>query len=152
MDGERAQWVDTVRAREQSLVDSFLPACGPPPTGSGLSMKDCKRNGPQVAREVREATDCVLDALRHVGTCLGSPPGWPGPRRSIACECLASRAPLPTLQVSLAQRVAGCPCRHIQSGGGGRSYLVFCSSSRSQVGSVWPILYSSLESSTLWSR
>lgn len=113
-----------MRDREQSLADSLLPACGPPPTGSGLPIKT-EQNGPQVAREVREATDRVLDALRHVGTCLGSPPGWPRPRQSIACECLAGRAPLPTLQVSLAQRVAGRPCRHIQSGG--RAAATWCS-------------------------
>lgn len=37
-------------------------------------------------------------------------------------------------------------------GAGGSSYLVLCSSSRSQVGSTCPILYRSLESSMLWSR
>lgn len=79
---------------------------------------------------------------------------WPylGCSRVLLVSTWPARAQLPTLQVSLAQRVAGRPCRHIQSGCGGRGYLVFWSSSRSQVGSVWPILYSSLESSMLWSR
>lgn len=36
-------------------------------------------------------------------------------------------------------------------GDGSSSYLVLCSSSRSQVGNVCPILYRSLESSMLWS-
>lgn len=36
-------------------------------------------------------------------------------------------------------------------GSGSSSYLVLCSSSRSQVGNVCPILYRSLESSMLWS-
>lgn len=65
-----------------------------------------------------------------------------------------ARARLPTLQVHVAQHAAGVPAvgTKVWSECGGRGYLVFCRSSRSQVGSVWPILYSSLESSMLWSR
>lgn len=74
-------------------------------------------------------------------------PHWP--QQSIARRRLPG--PLPSPQVSLAQRTAGHPA-NVQSGCGGCGYLVFWRSSRSQVGSVWPILYSSLESSTLWSR
>lgn len=52
---------------------------------------------------------------------------------------------------------AGVPWKQLgiaqgRVGAGGGSYLVLCSSSRSQVGSVCPILYRSLESSMLWSR
>lgn len=43
------------------------------------------------------------------------------------------------------------PCSGIAGWAAGSSYLVLCSSSRSQVGSVCPILYRSLESSMLWS-
>lgn len=49
---------------------------------------------------------------------------------------------------------AGCrgqPRSGIAGWAAGGSYLVLCSSSRSQVGSVCPILYRSLESSMLWS-
>ena len=53
---ERVQWVEH-RDGKQSLVDSFLPACGLPPTGSGLLMKDYEQNGPQLAKEVLEATN-----------------------------------------------------------------------------------------------
>lgn len=92
----RARWVGHSEGQRTESCASFLPACGLPPTGSGLPMKDCERNRPQVAREVREATDGVLDALRHVGTCLGSPPGWPGPWRSIAVSAwpAGSHSPL----------------------------------------------------------
>lgn len=105
-----------------------------------------------MAEAVLAATAPALDAWRRGG------PAWllpalPGPRQSIAQTCLASPGPAPVLQVGLAQRAAGRPCHHKrQSGCGGHGYLVFWRSSRSQVGSVWPILYSSLESSMLWSR
>lgn len=92
----RARWVGHSESQRTESCASFLPACGLPPTGSGLPMKDCERNGPQVAREVQEATDGVLDALRHVGTCLGSPPGWPGLWLSIAVSAwpAGSHSPL----------------------------------------------------------
>lgn len=91
------------------------------------------------------------DAWRRVGL-----PASPGPAWASAEYCsdvLGQPRPSSVLQVGLAQRAAGRPCRHKrQSGCGGHGYLVFWRSSRSQVGSVWPILYSSLESSMLWSR
>lgn len=43
------------------------------------------------------------------------------------------------------------PAQVLLGGGSSSSYLVLCSSSRSQVGNVCPILYRSLESSMLWS-
>lgn len=90
-----------------------------------------------------------MDAQRCLWACLGF--SWPhvGLSRVLLIDAWLAR--LPFLQVSLAQGAAGHPA-NVQSGCGGCSYLVFWRSSRSQVGSVWPILYSSLESSTLWSR
>ena len=66
---------------------------------------------------------------------LGAPP--PRPRPGIAEEGPAG--------------CRGRPRSGIAGQAAGSSYLVLCSSSRSQVGSVCPILYRSLESSMLWS-
>lgn len=74
---------------------------------------------------------------------LGSPPR---PR------LLLGSPPRP--QPSIAEEgPAGCRVgpAGVLLGVAGGSYLVLCSSSRSQVGSVCPILYSSFESSMLWS-
>lgn len=71
---ERVGWVEH-RDGKQSPMDCFLPACGLPPTGSGLPMENYEQNGPWLVKEVLEATNPALDALRHVWTCLGSSPG-----------------------------------------------------------------------------
>lgn len=77
-----------------------------------------------------------------------------GPHSVLLVKCLAGPGPAPDSAGSVAQRAVGVPAvvSKVRSGCGGRGYLVFWRSSRSQVGSVWPILYSSLESSMLWSR
>lgn len=107
-------------------------------------------HGPRVLG-VLLAPASAVGAPRRLA-CPGSSP-WPTwASQSIAPKC-GRQAQLCTSQVSLALRGAGCPCRRKRwVWWWPPGYLVFWRSSRSQVGSVWPILYSSLESSMLWSR
>lgn len=83
-------------------------------------------------------------------------PGSPGPAWASAAYCSdVLGQPRPS---SRSAGRSGSACRGTSLPSltsvrrGGHGYLVFWRSSRSQVGSVWPILYSSLESSMLWSR
>lgn len=111
----------------------------------------CEWDGPLVAKAVLAAT-APAGCFEARWACPASPgPAWAS--AEYCSDVLGQPRPSSVLQVGLAQRAAGRPCRHKrQSGCGGHGYLVFWRSSRSQVGSVWPILYSSLESSMLWSR
>lgn len=120
-------WKDTVRAEQSLRAPSYQE--WPPHAGCGRSQPQCWELGGAAA-------------------CPASP-GLPGPRRVLLRHVWPAR-PSSVPQVGLARRAVGRPCPHRrQSGCGGHGYLVFWRSSRSQVGSVWPILYSSLESSTL---
>lgn len=107
-----------------------------------------------MARDVLEATDPARDALRGLQTRPGSSPGPDGASAEYCSYVLGQPGPSSPLRRSvwLSVRQAVQAVSNVASGGGGRGYLVFWRSSRSQVGSVWPILYSSLDSSTLWSR
>lgn len=135
-------------------MDSLSPGSGLPPTGGGLPTEGRARNGPLLAREVPEATDPALDALRRLWTRLGSSPGPAWASAEYCLEVPGQPRPSSPLcgSVWLSMRRAVQAVTNVRSGCGGRGYLVFWRSSRSQVGSVWPILYSSLESSMLWSR
>lgn len=82
--------VEHSEGQKRSLADSLLPGSGPSTNREGR-----ERNGPLVAREVLEAPDPALDALRRCG------PAWPlllalpGPPLSIAPKCSASPGPAP---------------------------------------------------------
>lgn len=136
-----------VRARLGQRKGEFVPLAlvgagreGASPTGPGIKKekkKKRKRNGCGVGGEVaarglqsQAAAQAASSAVRSWGSPPRQQPGiaeeGPTRRRCRPCSGIAGRA-------------------------AGSSYLVLCSSSRSQVGSVCPILYRSLESSMLWS-
>lgn len=111
-----------------------------------------RRNGMDLGTtEVPQATHPAAGALRRLQACLGFRP----PRASAGiarCSWLAGPSILLGRSVWLSVRQDIPANTSVVAGCGGQGYLVFWRSSRSQVGSVWPILYSSLESSMLWSR
>ena len=129
-------------------------SCGPPPTREwpprGRLWAGWTSGGSGGPGGRRPSTGC--------SEVLVDPPGlfsrpWLGLGRVLLVRARPAQAGSPfcrSVRLSVWRDVPAIT--DIQSGCGGCGYLVFWRSSRSQVGSVWPILYSSLESSMLWSR